>query len=95
MDEQKLYVCVLAVDWDRNLFPDNKLGKCSECGEMVVFRPDSPENIPKICPKCVMKYFLEAKAKGEIIQTGVWNPKDIENALKRMSYMDKPNETKQ
>lgn len=98
MTENKVYVCALAVHWDRDLFPDNKLGKCADCGEMIVFRPNSPlddSSIKKVCSDCVLKHIEEAKAKGEEIKSEVWDPVDILNAIKRMSGQTGKTETKQ
>lgn len=87
-ESRKVYVCLLAVHWDQDLFPDNKLGKCSRCEEMIVFRPDGPADdsgISKICTNCVLKEIEEAEARGETIGSKIWDPTDVIKVLKRMS----------
>jgi hypothetical protein len=41
------------------ILPDNRIGKCFECGSKVQFRPHAP-NIPKMCAECARDHVDEA-----------------------------------
>jgi hypothetical protein len=41
------------------ILPDNRIGKCSECGWRVQFRPHAPKGPPRMCVQCALDRFDE------------------------------------
>jgi hypothetical protein len=38
-------------------FTDNESGVCSVCGRGIIFRPEMPKDVPKVCLGCIGDMF--------------------------------------
>lgn len=74
---KQILVCALAVDWDQKAFPDNKLGNCSACGETIIYRPDVPEDVTKMCMPCGFSHMKMTEEKGGEVETAAFNREEI------------------
>lgn len=76
MTEQRIVVCTRITT--PLLVPDNRIGKCSECGWKVQFRPDAPK-ARKLCLQCAAD-LISPDTKIEVPPNVI---ADLKNILKK------------
>jgi hypothetical protein len=62
--EATVYICTPKTD--PLYLPDNLLGHCSKCWQMVQFRPNTPRELIKICIHCAAPQMMKASKAGKL-----------------------------
>ena len=61
-------------------FPDNRTGKCCECGRLVQFRPHAPRRARLLCMACADLEMAAAEARGEKVKAEL-PPRMLEDVI--------------